>query len=373
MKAAPLWAELRRMGMSQLLVHTGQHYDVAMSDVFFEDLALPAPDYQLGVGSGSHAEQTARVMLGLEPILESTKPEAVVVYGDVNSTVAGALVAAKLGLAVVHAEAGLRSRDRRMPEELNRLVTDQLSDLLLTPSADADANLITENIPAAKIVRVGNLMIDTLLRALPAAGALRMPQRLGVQRQRYALVTLHRPSNVDHRPTLSGLVDVVAELSQRLPVIWPVHPRTQAKLQAFGLAGALAAMPQVKQVAPLGYRECIGLLAWARLVLTDSGGLQEETTALGIPCLTLRENTERPTTVEIGTNVLCGSSPVRVLAAAQAVLDGKARKGRVPDRWDGHAGERAAAAVVELVGGARNTVDRSARAVGGVDAAHSAA
>jgi UDP-N-acetylglucosamine 2-epimerase (non-hydrolysing) len=344
MKVAPLMSALARRGVPQRLVHTGQHFDERMSGVFFAELGLPQPDEDLGVGAGGHGEQTGRAMIALERVLlaAAPRPDLVVVPGDVNSTLAAALVAAKLRIPVAHLEAGLRSFDRGMPEELNRIAVDHVADLLLTPSADADENLLREGIPAARIRRVGNLMIDTLRRHLPAARARGVPEALGLAPGRYAVLTLHRPSNVDEPAVLRGLLAAVAELSRKLPVVFPVHPRTRARLGP-------TASPGLHLVEPLGYLEFLSLTSGARLVLTDSGGLQEETTALGVPCLTLRENTERPITVTEGTNEVVGTSPARILAAARRALDGPVRRGRLPALWDGEAGERAAAAVLELV------------------------
>jgi UDP-N-acetylglucosamine 2-epimerase (non-hydrolysing) len=343
MKVAPLVASLARRGTAQRLVHTGQHFDERMSGVFFEELGLPRPDAYLGVGSGTHAEQTARVMLAFERALAEARPAPalVVVPGDVNSTVAAALVAAKLGIPVAHLEAGLRSRDRTMPEELNRIVTDHLSDLLLTPSPDADRNLAAEGIADGKVARVGNLMIDTLHAHLPRARALAVPERLGLVRGRYAVVTLHRPSNVDDPAVLSRLLAALARVARELPVVFPVHPRTRARLAAPDLAKAAAAL---KLVEPQGYLEFLSLTSAARLVLTDSGGLQEESTALGVPCLTLRENTERPITVAEGTNEVVGTDPERIVAAALRALEGRV-SARCPALWDGRAAERAADAI----------------------------
>jgi UDP-N-acetylglucosamine 2-epimerase (non-hydrolysing) len=343
MKVAPVLRVLARRGVTQRLVHTGQHYDARMSDVFFEDLGLPEPDVHLGVGSGSHAEQTARVMLSLERALaEMPRPDWVLVPGDVNSTLAATLVAEKTGLRVAHLEAGLRSFDRAMPEELNRVATDHLADLLLTPSADADANLAREGIAPERVVRVGNTMIDSLLLALPRARERGAPARLGLAAREYAVVTLHRPSNVDDAATLARLLGALAAIARELPVVFPVHPRTRARLAAPGLAAAASAL---RLLEPLGYLDFLSLVADARLVLTDSGGLQEETTALGVPCLTVRENTERPITVEEGTNEVVGTDPVRVVVAARAALGGR-RPARCPELWDGRAGERVAEALL---------------------------
>jgi UDP-N-acetylglucosamine 2-epimerase (non-hydrolysing) len=347
MKIAPVLRALARREAGQRLVHTGQHWDEKMSGVFFEDLGLPRPDVDLGVGSGSHAEQTARVMLAFEKVLVEVRPDLVLVPGDVNSTVAAALVAAKLGVKVAHLEAGLRSFDRAMPEELNRVVTDHLSDLLLTPSADGDENLKHEGIPASRIRRVGNVMIDTLLANLPRARALRVPERLGLTPGRYAVATLHRPSNVDEPQTLARLLGALRRIAREAPVVFPVHPRTRARLEAAGLGETAGAL---RLCEPLGYLEFLSLTSAAQLVLTDSGGLQEETTALGIPCLTLRENTERPVTVDEGTNEVVGTDAERIVTAALHALAGEGKRGRCPALWDGKAGERAADAIVEVLG-----------------------
>jgi UDP-N-acetylglucosamine 2-epimerase (non-hydrolysing) len=347
MKVAPLMAELeRRPRFTQLLVHTGQHYDERMSDAFFRDLGMRAPDANLEVGSGSHAAQTAEVMKAFEPVMLRERPDAVVVVGDVNSTLACALVAAKEGVPVAHVEAGLRSRDRTMPEELNRLVTDQLSDLLLTPSRDAGENLRAEGIPESRIRFVGNVMIDALRQQLPAAEALGMPERLGVPRGGYHLATLHRPSNVDHAGQLRAILEAFAVLAETVPVLFPMHPRTRKQVEAFGLSGALGA---TRVLEPLGYREMLGAVAGAALVFTDSGGLQEETTALGVPCVTLRDSTERPVTVDEGTNTLL---PDRSREAILAVVErAKAKTGRIPEGWDGRASERIADALEATLGG----------------------
>ncbi|HEX8244858.1 MAG TPA: UDP-N-acetylglucosamine 2-epimerase (non-hydrolyzing), partial [Longimicrobium sp.] len=305
MKVAPVLAALRRAGAETVLVHTGQHYDAQMSDAFFHDLALPAPDFHLGVGSGSHAVQTARVMEAFEPVLLETRPHWVVVVGDVNSTLACALAAVKLkeetGSRIAHVEAGLRSGDWRMPEEVNRVLTDRMSDLLLTPSRDALPNLLGEGIAAERVVFVGNVMIDTLFAQLPAARALDVPGRMGLARGGYAVVTLHRPSMVDDRRALAETLEALAAAAAEMPVVFPVHPRTRRNARAFGLSAQLGRLAVTE---PLGYREMLGLVDGAAAVLTDSGGLQEETTALGVPCVTLREQTERPVTLSHGTNRL---------------------------------------------------------------------
>jgi UDP-N-acetylglucosamine 2-epimerase (non-hydrolysing) len=334
-KVAPVMNALKtRKHVVQTLIHTGQHYDANMSDVFFEQLGIPAPNVNLAVGSGSPAWQTAEIMTRLEPVLLDGKPDVVLVYGDVNSTVAAALVGAKLGVRVGHVEAGLRSFDRTMPEEINRLVTDQLADMLFTPSEDGDINLQKEGIPAERIFRVGNVMIDSLVRLLPAA------QRQNRNRlpERYALVTLHRPANVDDGEILKRILQSLLEVSQDLSIIFPAHPRTRKRIADFGLQA-----DQLQILDPLSYLEFLGMQSRANVVITDSGGIQEETTYLGVPCLTLRENTERPITVSLGTNVLVGRDPEKLRSELSRVLAGNAKKGTIPPLWDGHAGERIAA------------------------------
>jgi UDP-N-acetylglucosamine 2-epimerase (non-hydrolysing) len=344
MKVAPILSALARRGHAGVLVHTGQHYDASMSDAFFADLGLPDPDHHLGVGSASHAVQTARVMEAFEPVLLRVRPDWVVVVGDVNSTLACALVTAKLrhelGCRLAHVEAGLRSGDWRMPEEVNRVLTDRLADLLLTPSRDAHPHLLAEGIAAEKAVFVGNVMIDSLLAQLPAARALDVPGRMGLVRGGYAVATLHRPSNVDERETLSAVLGALARVAEDLPVVLPLHPRTRARARELGLEGALAAL---RTTEPLGYREMVSLLDGAAVALTDSGGVQEETTALGVPCVTLREQTERPVTVTEGTNRLAPWPPrvAGVYAAfREALAAGRRDAGRAPAGWDGRAAER---------------------------------
>lgn len=349
MKVAPVMAALTAEfpDVRQQLIHTGQHYDAAMSDVFFEELGIPRPDVFLGVGSGSHAEQTGRIMVALEAHFEHTRPAVLMVPGDVNSTLGASLVAAKANIPVAHLEAGLRSFDLTMPEEINRLVTDRLARLLLTPSEDADANLIREGVPADHICRVGNLMVDTLLKNAAAAAQHGTLERLGVAGQQYALVTLHRPSNVDEPPVLEHIMDTLGQVAERLPVLFPLHPRTRARLDAAGLLAG--PKPEgVSFLEPLGYLDFLALMQAATVVLTDSGGIQEETTALQVPCLTLRENTERPITVDVGSNTLVGRDRDQILSAVAQVLDGSYSCGRVPPLWDGHAGSRAANALVDL-------------------------
>jgi UDP-N-acetylglucosamine 2-epimerase (non-hydrolysing) len=323
----------QRQGVKQTLVHTGQHYDLNMSEVFFQQLDIPAPDVNLGVGSGTHAAQTAEIMVRLEPVVIERKPDAVLIYGDVNSTVATAMVCAKLGIKLGHVEAGLRSFDRSMPEEINRLVTDQLADLLFTPSSDGDANLLREGIPAEKIFLVGNVMIDSLVRLLPEAEKSRKNDSFG----RYALVTLHRPANVDDSEVLKGILQSMIEVSRDLALVFPAHPRTRKRIADFGLNA-----DQLRVLDPQPYVDFLGLQSRATVVITDSGGIQEESTYLGVPCLTVRENTERPITVSMGTNVLVGRDPSKLRAQLSLVLAGKAKKGKVPPLWDGRTGERIA-------------------------------
>jgi UDP-N-acetylglucosamine 2-epimerase (non-hydrolysing) len=347
MKAAPVIEALRRReGVSTQLVHTGQHYDRGLSRVFIEELGLPEPDVHLGVGSGSHAEQTAAAMVGLERFLRENRPDMLLVVGDVNSTLAGAVTAAKLGVPLAHVEAGLRSFDRTMPEEVNRVVTDSLSGLLFTTEESANANLRREGHPEGSIRFVGNTMIDTLLRHRKKAASIDARREAGLGAGEYALMTLHRPSNVDARGPLSEIVAAVRELALEIAVLFPAHPRTAKMLARFGLDEELCAADGVVLTEPLGYLSFLSLMRGAGMVLTDSGGMQEETTFLGVPCLTLRENTERPATVEQGTSTLVGHDRGRILAAARRVLDGTWRRGTVPPLWDGRAAERIADALV---------------------------
>lgn len=330
------------------LLHTGQHYDAAMKRSFFEQLDIPEPDVDLGVGSGSHAMQTAEIMLRFEPVLDRDRPDVVLVVGDVNSTIACALVAVKKGIPVVHVEAGLRSGDRGMPEEINRILTDQLSDLLFTTEREAAANLMAEGIEQNKIHFVGNVMIDTLYhnlpRAVPASRTLG-EMKAGGAAQSYGLVTLHRPSNVDDPAILHRLLSTLSELSQELPLIFPLHPRTRQRLRDFAL-GHYLEDSRIHGLPPQGYLEMLGLMRDARVVLTDSGGIQEETTALGVPCITLRHNTERPITVDEGTNTVVGTDPIRIRAAFDAAMHSETGQGRVPEYWDGKAADR----IVSILG-----------------------
>lgn len=343
-KIAPILAALRvDERVAARLCHTGQHYDPELNDSFFHDLGIPRPDTQLEVGSGSHAVQTAEIMKRFEAVLDAEPPTAVLVVGDVNSTLAAALVAAKKRVPVVHVEAGLRSFDRSMPEEINRILTDQISDLLFATEPTALDNLAREGIPAARVRLVGNVMIDALHRQLPSATApsLTLAAHGGVPAQGYAVMTLHRPGNVDDPATLGALLDAVRAIGRDLPVVFPVHPRTRTRLHMAGLVNRLAA-PEIRALPPVGYREMLGLVRDARMVLTDSGGLQEETTALGIPCLTLRDNTERPITVTEGTSTLVGNRPSAIAAAYAEFCRTGGKRGRVPALWDGHAAQRIA-------------------------------
>lgn len=335
MKAAPVWHALALRDVRQTLVHTGQHYDTRMSEVFFGELDLPAPDENLGVGSGTHAQQTAAIMLGLEIALQKHRPALIIVYGDVNSTAAAAMVAVKMGIPIAHVEAGLRSFDRSMPEEINRLITDQLADFLFTPSSDGNENLLREGIPSSRIYLVGNVMIDTLIKLLPRAVnevSAQLPKR-------FLLVTLHRPGNVDDSPWLGAIMKLLNDVSKEIPVIFPVHPRTREKIRELGISEH----SKVRFLEPVPYLEMLGLQRHATLVLTDSGGVQEETTFLGVPCLTLRENTERPLTITVGTNVLVGRDPSRIRRAIEDVLRSTSRKVLAPPPlWDGQASSRIA-------------------------------
>lgn len=339
MKAAPVLHALRKRGVRQTIVHTGQHYDRNLSDVFFSQLEIPAPDVNLGVGSGSHARQTADIMSRIEPVLLRQKPDLVLVYGDVNSTVAAALVCAKLLIPIGHVEAGLRSFDRTMPEEVNRIVTDRLADLLFTPSEDGDENLLREGVSAGKIYRVGNVMIDSLVRLLPMA--IQCPAN-GVP-DRFALVTLHRPSNVDDNEILKSILESLLAVNEQLHVVFPVHPRTRMRISQFGLQ-----VDKLHLLEPVPYIEFLALQRRATAVITDSGGIQEETTYLQVPCLTVRSNTERPITVTMGTNILVGHDSRKLAMELSAILEGRAKRGSIPPRWDGQAGERIADVLQKL-------------------------
>jgi UDP-N-acetylglucosamine 2-epimerase (non-hydrolysing) len=336
MKAAPVLRAFAKLGLEQTLVHTGQHYDASMSEVFFQQLDMPPPDINLEVGSGSHARQTAEVISRFEPVLLDCEPDLVMVYGDVNSTLAAALVCSKLGVRVSHIEAGLRSGDRTMPEEVNRLLTDQIADLLFTPSTDADENLIREGIDPTRIHLVGNVMIDTLARFLPNVNS-------PILEDPYALVTLHRPSNVDDLPWLRQILLMLSELSRDLVIVFPVHPRTRQRLADLGITAL--ANGRFRLVAPIPYVEFLNLQRHASVVVTDSGGIQEETSFLGVPCLTVRENTERPITVTHGTNILVGRDLDRLRQETHRILQGNIKRPLPIPLWDGHAAERIAQVV----------------------------
>ncbi len=360
MKIAPVAAALQKGGLFRpVIVHTGQHYDRELSDLLFEQLGIPEPEVRLGVGSASHARQTAEIMLRLEPVLVERRPWAVVVVGDVNSTAAAALVAVKLGIPVAHVEAGLRSFDRTMPEEINRIVTDAVSTWLFVTERSGLENLAREGIPSDRVFFTGNVMIDTLLRFRERAESLDMPRRMGVEPGKYALLTLHRPSNVDDSEVLRGILEPIVELSADFPVLFPAHPRTRPALSRIGLEGRA---PRLRVLPPLGYLEFLGLMTRARVVLTDSGGIQEETTILGVPCVTLRNNTERPVTLVEGTNRLGGTTPERIRRALADALAAAAEPRR-PELWDGRAAARIAD-VLEKVCVARGRAG-SAGSVGG--------
>ena len=350
MKIAPVIEALKKETpeIEVKLVHTGQHYDAAMKHQFFVQLGIPEPDVDLGVGSGSHSVQTAEIMKRFEPVMEEFEADAVLVVGDVNSTIACALVAVKNHVPVIHVESGLRSGDREMPEEINRVLTDQISDLLYTTERTAADNLQREGVDLARVHFVGNVMIDTLKkhveRATPIAqtlAELANPQRVLDSKQGYALLTMHRPSNVDEEPVLSSLLQTLASVSQQLPIVFPVHPRTRQRIKEFGLDDKLQAA-NIHCLNPLGYMEMLGLMTNARMVLTDSGGIQEETTALGVPCITLRENTERPITVNQGTNTIVGTDSAAILREVNVVLAEGGKVGRQPELWDGQAAVRIA-------------------------------
>ena len=339
MKMAPIVKILKQEGIEQILVHTGQHYDAAMSEVFFTELGMPQPDVYLNVGSGSHATQTAAVMVGFERACLEHQPRRVVVAGDVNSTVAAALVAAKLGIPVAHVEAGLRSFDRAMPEELNRVVTDHLCDLLFASEPSGVVNLLREGIPQDKIHLVGNCMVDSLFQHIDAARRLAPWRDLGLKSRQYALLTLHRPANVDDVQVLQSILQAMERVSHELPVVFPVHPRTRSRIASFGLRLGSS----IKLCDPLPYLTFLGFMDQARVVLTDSGGIQEETTALGVPCLTLRSNTERPITLSHGTNRLVPRQPDAIVNAVKDVLQAAPPTAAPPELWDGRAAERVVA------------------------------
>jgi UDP-N-acetylglucosamine 2-epimerase (non-hydrolysing) len=348
-KISPLMREMQRHPeIEPVLVHTGQHYDETLSDIFFRQMGIPAPHVNLEVGSGSHAAQTAEILKRIEPVLIERQPDLALVVGDVNSTLAVSLAAVKLAIPVAHIEAGLRSFDRSMPEEINRVVTDALADYLFVTEQDAIEHLLREGRPRESIYLVGNVMIDSLRHFLPIAQQSRIGEELGLKNgsgwRRFAVLTLHRPSNVDSTEKLAELLGAINVVAAQIPVVFPVHPRTRQRLTQAGIANH----PQLRLISPIGYLDFLCLLSKATLVLTDSGGIQEETTALGVPCLTLRANTERPVTISEGTNLLVGTDPGKIVAAAQDVIAGKGKAGRIPQLWDGHAAER----IVDILLGA---------------------
>ncbi len=346
MKIAPLMAAYKAAsGIQPILVHTGQHYDERMSDLFFRQLGIPEPDINLGVGSASHAVQTAEIMKSFEPVVLEHKPDAVLVVGDVNSTIACGLVAVKLGVKLIHVEAGLRSGDRTMPEEINRVLTDSISDLLFCTEPSGVDNLKREGVPAEKVFIVGNVMIDTLLKNKEKADESKILDEQGLKSGSYAVLTLHRPANVDDPAVLGRILDALEVIQQDLPIVFPIHPRTRKNIAGSSLAGRVKAMTGLRLIDPVGYLDFLKLTSSARLVLTDSGGIQEETTILKVPCITLRENTERPVTAEIGSNQIVGTDPEKIISAYREVIDGHWRESRIPDLWDGHAAER----IVEIL------------------------
>ncbi len=326
--------------IEKILVHTGQHYDERMSKFFFDDLQMPKPDIYLNIGSGSHAVQTAKIMVEFEKVLLQHKPDLVIVVGDVNSTVACSMVAVKLGIEVAHVEAGLRSFDRSMPEEINRLLTDTISDFLFVTEQSGLDNLRKEGIPDDKVHFVGHVMIDSLVYFAQKAEESNIMENLKVEDKNYALVTLHRPSNVDNKENFLNLLDAFEEIEKSIKIVFPIHPRSRKMINTFGLQTKIAAMKNLMLLEPLGYLDFMKLMHHAKLLLTDSGGIQEETTYLGIPCITMRENTERPVTVDIGTNTLVGSNTELIKKEVKNILDGKGKKGQIPKLWDGKAAER---------------------------------
>lgn len=351
MKIAPLVTAIQNHPTAeQILLHTGQHYDQKMSQIFFDELGIPKPDVYLGVGSASHAVQTAKIMVAFEEVLQQHQPDIVVVVGDVNSTVACSLTATKMHIPVAHIEAGLRSGDRAMPEEINRLVVDAISDYLFTTSRGASENLRHEGVPDDKIFFVGNLMIDTLNQQKERAQKLQTPAQFNLEPNNYALLTLHRPSNVDDPQALSSLLDALTQIQRDLPILFPAHPRTRTRIREFGFDEKLAAAPNLRLIEAQGYLNFLDLMMHAKLMLTDSGGIQEETTCLGVPCLTIRENTERPITITAGTNQLVGTNPQKIVAAAQNILQTGGKAGQIPELWDGNTAVRIVDILAEKLG-----------------------
>ena len=348
MKIAPIYAELQSRGQELILLHTGQHYDDNMSKVFFDDLGMPKPDIYMGIGSGSHAYQTGTVMIEFEKICQEKDPSMVVVVGDVNSTVACTIVCAKMGIPCAHVEAGLRSFDRDMPEEINRILTDSVADLLLTPSPDGDEHLRAEGIAEERIIRVGNVMIDSLYNNLARAESSSIQDDLGLEDD-YSILTLHRPSNVDDEGIFAGIISALEVIGKEIQIVFPMHPRTEKMAKQFSLYERIASIPKIKITGPVGYLDFVALMSNSKLVLTDSGGLQEETTALGIPCITLRENTERPITVTEGTNTIVGCDPELIKSTALDALTTGGKSGRIPEMWDGKTAHRIADVLINYI------------------------
>ena len=348
MKIAPIYAELQSRGQELILLHTGQHYDDNMSKVFFDDLGMPKPDIYMGIGSGSHAYQTGTVMIEFEKICQEKDPSMVVVVGDVNSTVACTIVCAKMGIPCAHVEAGLRSFDRDMPEEINRILTDSVADLLLTPSPDGDEHLRAEGIAEERIIRVGNVMIDSLYSNLTRAESSSIQDELGLEED-YSILTLHRPSNVDDEGIFAGIISALEVIGKEIQIVFPMHPRTEKMAKQFSLYERIASIPKIKITGPVGYLDFVALMSNSKLVLTDSGGLQEETTALGIPCITLRENTERPITVTEGTNTIVGCDPELIKSTALDALTTGGKSGRIPEMWDGKTAHRIADVLINYI------------------------
>ena len=346
MKIAPIYEEMAKHRMFEpIIVHTGQHYDHNMSQIFFDELGIPKPDVSLGVGSGTHAKQTAEIMIRFEEVVTEERPDIVMVVGDVNSTLACSLVAAKLHIPVAHVEAGLRSRNWMMPEEINRVLTDRIADYLLTPSPDADENLLNEGIDPSRIHFVGNVMIDTLQKHRKMAEGSTVLSDLDLEEQAYAVLTLHRAENVDDPGNLEALFRILAEVQERLPLVYPIHPRTRTRIREFDLGSLVESLENLRLIEPVGYLDFISLMTKSRFVMTDSGGIQEETTILGVPCLTLRTETERPITVTQGTNIVVGLDRKRIVSEVDAILKGTGKQGSIPEKWDG----KAAGRIVELL------------------------
>ena len=352
MKIAPLMAEMHRHAeIEPMLIHTGQHYDKKMSKLFFDELGIPKPDIDLGIGSGRHGEQTGKIMIEFEKAVLELRPDLVVVVGDVNSTIACSLVAVKLGIPVAHVEAGLRSFDRDMPEEINRILTDRISALLFVTEKTGVENLKKEGIPEDKVHFVGNVMIDTLLTHLERAKGSKVLSELQVESGDYAALTLHRPSNVDSPEALGNILSALQVIQEQIRIIFPVHPRTRARIREFGFAHKVESMPNLRLTEPLGYLDFLKLTSEAKFVLTDSGGIQEESTVVNVPCLTLRENTERPVTIEQGSNILVGLDRERIIEESLEIIRGEGKRGRRPDLWDGKAAVRIVDIIVRYLGG----------------------